>query len=101
MKNALAAQNTTASEVFSPSLFKNVPLRIKVLRELREEFDVLALPLLKAAQPYPVWPVPLTSGAAGLGQNKQLNPVLNEENRSDHQTIQARRSQRRPRRTQH
>jgi hypothetical protein len=50
-------------------------LRIKVLRELREEFDVLALPLLKAARPEPVCPAPLTSSAAGPGRNQQLNPA--------------------------
>jgi hypothetical protein len=48
VKNALAAQNTTALEGLCLSLVKNVPLRIKVLRDLREEFDVLALPLLNA-----------------------------------------------------
>ncbi|MGA3145264.1 MAG: hypothetical protein ABSF10_19870 [Verrucomicrobiota bacterium] len=84
VKNALAVQNTTASGGFCLSLLKNVPLRIKVLRELREEFDVLALPLLKAARPGLVSPVSLTSCAAWLGRNKQLNPALNEENRSDH-----------------
>jgi len=67
VKNALAVQNTTASGGFCLSLLRNVPLRIKVLRELREEFDVLALPLLNAARPIPLCPVSLTSRAMWLG----------------------------------
>jgi hypothetical protein len=50
-------------------------LRIKVLRELWEEFDVLALPLLKAARPDPVCPAPLISSTGGSGRNQQLNPA--------------------------
>jgi len=75
VKNALAAQNATASEWFCLSLLKNVLLRINRLRELREEFDVLALPLLNAARPDSVCPVLLTSSADGLGRNQQLNPA--------------------------
>jgi hypothetical protein len=67
-------------EGFCLSLLKSIPLRTKALRKLREEFDVLAFPLLNAARPDPVCPVPLTSSAAGLGRNKQLNPALNEKN---------------------
>jgi hypothetical protein len=67
LKNALAVQNATASEVYSLLLLKNVSLRINVLREVREEFDVLALPLLNAARPIPLCPVSLTSRAMWLG----------------------------------
>jgi len=74
-RNALAAQNATASEGFCLSLFKNVPLRIKVLHELREEVDALALPLLNAVRPDPVCPAPLTSSAGGPGRTQQLNPA--------------------------
>jgi hypothetical protein len=75
VKNALAAQNATAHEGSSLSPLKNVLLRIKVLRELQEEIDVLALPLLNADRPDPVCPAPLTSSAGGPGRNQQLNPA--------------------------
>jgi hypothetical protein len=75
VKNALAAQNATALGGLCPWLLKNVPLRIKMLRELWEEFDVLALPLLKAARPDPVCPAPLISSTGGPGRNQQLNPA--------------------------
>jgi hypothetical protein len=75
VKNALAAQNATALEGSCLLQIKNVLLRIKVLRELWEEFDVLALPLLKAARPDPVCPAPLISSTGGPGRNQQLNPA--------------------------
>jgi hypothetical protein len=56
-------------------MLKNVPLRIKMLRELWKAFELLAFPLLNAAQPDPVCPVSLTSSDTGLCQNKQLNPA--------------------------
>jgi hypothetical protein len=49
-KNTLAAQNTTASKIICLSLLKIIQLRINVLREPREEFDVLASPLLNGCE---------------------------------------------------
>jgi hypothetical protein len=75
LRNALPVQNKTASEAFPFLMLKNVPLRIKMLRELWKAFELLAFPLLNAAQPDPVCPVSLTSSDTGLCQNKQLNPA--------------------------
>jgi hypothetical protein len=50
--------------------YKNVPLGIKGLRELREEFQMLASPLLNAARSEPVCPVSLTNSGAWLGHNE-------------------------------
>jgi hypothetical protein len=50
-------------------------LRINKLRELLEEFYLLASPLLKAVRPGMACTVQLTNSAAGPGRKKQLNPA--------------------------